>query len=385
MTYRDDREALHHRVAKLEQELTDARREGAEQGRDEAQARANALEQRLADMRGELAKMTAELHALRGDEPPKPGPKSSNAMIVVLASLAVVLLAGGALTAMLRMRSPTPSVPMPSDIDPVAPVVVTPPVPVPATPEAPRAIPLEPIPQPQRTTTARWVARVAKAEGLALGPGSTCTVEATIATTDTNAVVKQLSVQCGATYVYRSTDRLNGMSQGSNDAREVLGTADEKTTFTLAYRDLGSRTGERAQIDLDTKQGQATVFRDTIPRSRVDLTLPSASTPAAPLALRLRRTGLVKRVSGKTPVKEGAPCVLRAMATGKGKDCVADVKCAGLDVWLATAPVQCTYEGGRPVTVGADDGTSGNLAIADKTLTVKAKASELEVTLDDAP
>lgn len=30
MTYRDDREALHHRVAQLEQELQDARREGEE-------------------------------------------------------------------------------------------------------------------------------------------------------------------------------------------------------------------------------------------------------------------------------------------------------------------------------------------------------------------
>lgn len=383
MTYRDDREALHHRVAQLEGELRDARREGAEEGRGETLARTNALEDKLAAMRADLARATAELQALRGDEPPKPTP-SRNGVIAVLAVAAVLLIGGGVMTAVLRTRSTTTTVPD-FHIDPVSPTPVVPPVPEPAAPVTPTPIPLEAIPQPQRSTTARWVARISKAEGIALAPGTTCNVDATIVTTDTNAVVKQLTVQCGTTSLYRSTDRLNGMSQGSNDAREGFGATDDKSSFTLAYRDLGTRTGERSQIDLDTKHQQATVFRDTIPRSRVDLTLPANSTPAAPLANRARHTGLVGHVGGTSPVKTGATCVLRAMAIGKGKDCVADVTCGSIIVWLPAAPVKCTYEAGKPVTVSADDGTTGNLAINDKTLTVKARTYDLSITLDDAP
>lgn len=384
MTYRDDREAFHHRVAQLEDELRDASREGAEEGRGETLARTNALEDKLAAMRADLAKVTAELQALRGDEPPKPT-RSRNGVIALLAALAVLLIGAGMATALLRTRSTATATVPDFAVDPVAPPPVVPPAPEPAAPLPTTPIPLEAIPQPQRSTTARWVAKVSKAEGVALAAGSTCNVDATIVTTDTNAVVKQLTVQCGATSLYRSTDRLNGMSQGSNDAREGFAATDDKSSFTLAYRDLGTRTGERAQIDLDSKHQQATVFRDTIPRSRVDLTLPANSTPGAPLANRSRRTGLVGHVGGTAPVKTGATCVLRAMAIGKGKECVADLTCGSITVWLPTAPVKCTYEAGKPVTVGADDGTTGNLAIADKTLTVKAKTYDLEITLDDAP
>src|SRR5262249_43964847 len=156
-------------------------------------------------------------------------------------------------------------------------------------------------------------------EGLPFGAGARCTIEGAIKTTDTNALVDDLDVRCAGQAVYRKSDPLNGMAQMSNDARELLGAVDEKSSFTLVYRDIGTRTGERAQADIDTTKQQGTVFHDTIPRYRVDFSVPSASAPTAPLAKRLRRAGKVTEVTGAAaPVTTGVPCVLRAIATGQG-------------------------------------------------------------------
>jgi hypothetical protein len=377
MNYRDDREALHHRIGQLENELQDARREGEEHGRDEAQTRAVALEQRLADMRGELEKMGAELNALRGDKPRRAAnvPLIAGAMVVVL-----FVLGGLGFVTTRRSRPPVPIAtavaPLPSPVMPVRPVE-----PVMPVVQAPTLTP--PPPPPPRSTTARWNAKISRAEGLALAPGATCTVDATITATDTNALVNDLVIQCGAQSLYRSRDRFSGMSQSHNDAREVFGPTDDKSTFTLQYNDIGSRTGERAQVDLDTTHHQASVFRETIPRFRVELSLPTTSTPGAPLSgpdQRLRRAGKVSHVSGTAPVKEGATCVLRAMANGKGTDCIAEVACATTIVWPASGAVSCTYDGARPVTVATEDGPG--LILEDSTLTAKGKSFVVEIALD---
>jgi hypothetical protein len=384
MTYRDDREALHHRVAQLEQELQDARREGEEHGRDDAQARAAALEQRLAGMRAELETMGAELDALRGGKP-----RRGRGVILAAAGMAVVLVSGGAAALLLRepARPAPPPPPPPPAVEPQA----APQAPIPLQPLDPREL-TAPVPTDppssspaSRSTTARWNAKVTRAEGLAIAAGTGCTVEATIATSDTNASVKELSIQCGTQSLYRSTDRLNGMSQRASDAREVLGPADDKSTFTLAYRDLGPRTGERAQIDLDTTHRQASVFRETIPRFRVELSVPATSTEGAPLSgpdQRLRRAGKVRQVTGSAPVKIGASCVLRAMATGKRADCVAELACGRTIVLPSTAPVECLYEASRPTTITTRDGPTG-LKLEGSTLSVKGAAFGAEIALDD--
>jgi len=376
MGYRDDREALHHRVAQLEQELQDARREGEEHGRDEAQSRAMALEQRLASMRGDMEKMGAELSELRGG---RPASSRARPLVAMVVGVSLVGLLGSYL--MLGTGAPRPP--------PV--VVVTPPTPTPTPTSIPRpvataapTIPLERIPQPARSTTARWFAKVSRAEGVALGGDATCTVEAKISTTGTNALVDTLTVQCGALALYRSTDALNGMSQSSDAARELLGPTDDQSTFSLAYRDLGTRTGDRAQIDLDTSHRQASIFRETIPRSRVDLVLATASTPAPSLAgpaQRLRHAMKVTSTSGAAPVKEGAACVLRAMPTGQQAACAAEVRCGTTVLWPASEPVTCTYEGARPATIAG--GTApATISFLTPALEVKARAFSAELTVD---
>ncbi|MBX3192178.1 MAG: hypothetical protein KF819_34635 [Labilithrix sp.] len=377
MGYRDDREALHNRVAQLEEELEAARREGEQKGRDAAQEHAAALEKRIGEMRAELERVELELDAIRGKAP------KARAAGTRAALLGGVVAAGmfGGITVVLVARSdserPTVVTPAPVPVTPPeVPRTVTPPAPVPPpAPEAP------PAARERRTTTAKWTASATRVEGLPIAPGAACTVEATIWTTETNTGVSLLTVMCGAHKLYRSSDSLNGMSQSMNDARERLGPKDDKSAFTLKYRDVGSRTGERTQIDLDTTLAQASVFKETLPRFRVDLSIPAASAEAAALAgpeQRLRRTGKVAEARG---LEAGAACTLRAMPTGRQQDCVAEIACGGRVVWPPSEPVTCTYDGARPASVTAEGAST--LAIEGSKLTLKRGAVSATLALDE--
>lgn len=344
MSYRDDREALHHRVAQLEDELAEARRE------------VDALRER------------------------RPRARPAPVLVVAACTLSVGLGAGAFL--MLRTsprRAPSPVVVAVPTL-PATPATFEPsPAPPPTVAPAPPALP--------RETTARWNAKITRAEGMPLGAGSSCTIEATIATADTNATVPALTVQCGTQVLYRSTDSFSGVSQTSNDARELLGSADDKSTFTLAYSDIGTRSG-RSQVDLDTTKRQGSVFSERIPRFRVDFSIPPTSVPGPPLAgtaQRLRRTGKVSHVTGSSPVKEGASCALRAMPDGSGEDCTAEVACGATILWASTSgtPVHCTYEASRPVTVSTQPQGPNLLSLDGSMLTVKAKAFDAEISLDE--
>jgi hypothetical protein len=334
-------------------------------------------------MRGELEKMEAELQAMRGRSPlVAPGSGAPRALVIAAAGL--VILVGVGFVAFFALRAPRPvmvTLPLPPDPSPTVPAVRAP---VPVAPAAP--IPLEPIVQPPRSTTARWTANVTRAEGgLGITPGTSCAIEATIATSDTNAIVRELSVFCGTKKLYHSKDALNGMAQMDNDAQEKLTAADDKSVFTLSYRDIGSRTGERTQIDLDTTVRQGAVFRETIPRFRVELSVVPTSAATAALAgpdQRLRRAGKIVEVSGTTAVKAGASCVLRAMPNGKGRDCVAEVACGPSVLWPSSAITKCTYENDRPVTVAAE-GAKASLAVDGSKLTLKSPTLSATIALDE--
>jgi hypothetical protein len=380
MSYRDDREALHNRVAQLEEQLKDARSQGQEQGRDEARTRAAQIEEKLMGMRGEIQMMEAELQAMRGASPPRP----RNILLPVAAGLVAVGL-GGVLMALRSTPDPPVVVIAPPEPPKAAVPTPQPPSTSASTPTvAPQAAPAE---TPPRSTTARWIARASRSEGLPIAPGTTCTIDAKIATNGaTNAVVRDLEILCGTQKVYRSTDGFSGMADMSNDAREALGPTDDKSTFTLTYRDIGARTGDRAQVDLDTRARQGSVFRETIPRFRVELSISPSSTPGVPLSgpdQRLRRAGKVTEVSGVVPVKSGASCLLRAMPDGKGEDCIAEVTCGASVLWPQTAPVNCTYDGSRPNGVGTAGGEASSLLLEGTTLTLKTKALGATIVLEE--
>jgi hypothetical protein len=192
--------------------------------------------------------------------------------------------------------------------------------------------------------------------------------------------VSRLGVYCGTLKLYESGDPLSGVSQTSEAVREVLGPTDDKGTFTLVYQDIGTRTGARAQIDLDTTKRQAVVFRETIPRFKVELAVEPESIPGQPLSgfeFRLRRAGKIVATRGASPAKTGDACVLRAMATGEQAACTAEIACGATILWPKSAPVSCTYERSRPVTVAAE-----GLVLEDGTLSVKTPTFETKIALD---
>lgn len=388
MSYRDEREALHRRVEQLENELAGARLQGERAGRDQSRAHAAELEQRLARMRSEMDRMTGELERLRGGPPP---PTTRRAPMVLGAAMGVLVLVGCASYFLIRSapRSAVPVATVPVVTPPT--VADAPAVPrhtAPAPHDEPPAPPA-PTPRPriERSTTARWNATVSRAHGSPLKPGAPCVVEASIVTdeTETNALVERLTVGCGNVKLFDSSDGFSGMSQSSNDARETLGADDDGSTFTLSYQDIGTRTGERAQIDLTSRYGQARIFRDRIPAFDVALSLPAQSARTTPLhgaGDRLKRSGTVVSVTG-LGVQKGASCILRAMPTGQEDRCVAEVRCGSKVVWPVTDAVVCRYDGALPTTVEGDvaRGADNTLGLTDTTLSVRRGAASMTIEL----
>lgn len=391
MSYRDDREALHRRVEQLETELADARQQGERAGRDQSRAHAAELERRLAQMRGEMERMTGELRRLQGGQPP-PAP-TNHVPLALGAALGMTVLVGSAAFFLIQSTRRTvspPAVTAPVVDAPTRPAAEVPEIPSHDPPAPPPDRPATPAPRArvERTTTARWNATVTRASGSSLKPGATCVVEASIVTdeTETNALVEHLTVGCGATKLYDSSDGFSGMSQSSNDARETLGASDDGSTFTLSYQDIGTRTGDRAQIDLKSRYGQARIFRDAIPAFDVALSLPAQSARTTPLhgaGDRLKRTGTVDSVTGMG-VAKGASCTLRAMPTGEGDGCVAELRCGTKTVWPVTDAVVCRYDGALPSTVEGDAarGADNALNLTDTTLSVTRGKGSMTVTLD---
>jgi hypothetical protein len=367
VTYRDEREALHNQVAALEEDLAEARREAAAHDEGAMRDKAAALEAQMVTMRAELARMETELADLRGPSPPKPTVSVMPRIVLVGATLAAF-----GVGAVVSMRAATPP-PRPI-ITPIQPQ--PPPDPLPDLMDKMRQNAKEPAPsativppEPPRTTEARWIARVKRADGMPLAAGSTCTIDATIAAHGVNAVVDELVVTCGGKKLYAKSDPLNGMAMMNNDARERLGPSDEKSRFTLQYNDKGTRGESRNQIDLDSNKGIGLIFSENLPPFRLELTIPVESEPAVPLSgkgQRLSRTGTVDGVSGAAaPVKKGEKCVVRALPTGQQQSCVAEVRCGNKTLVATSVPVECSYRGsqidsvtgsGSPSLSVADDG-----------------------------
>lgn len=365
MNYRDDRDALRGKVAELEGQLADARREGEVQGREAAQARAKALEEQIAGVRGTLDRMEAELQALRGGKPKKRTVGSPTLALL----LVVAAAAGGAYSLFARTQVQPPPPPLP--VEPVTVQMPAAPTPKPEPEPEPKKVEQPPEPEP-RSTTARWRATVKRAVGVKVAPGSTCFVDAVIETKKTNTRVPSLKVTCGQEVVYDTAMTFSGVAQMGNDAIERMGPTDDKSTFTLKYTDMGMRSG-RPQIDLDTTQREGSVFRDHLPRLRVDLSLPVESEPGAPLAgpeQRMRRAGRLAEVSGFAGLKPDTECILRAMPTGKQEGCVAEVACGKTVLVPAATAATCTYEGARPVKVEV---TSGPLQLTMNGASVEVK------------
>jgi hypothetical protein len=242
------------------------------------------------------------------------------------------------------------------------------------TPTA-RSLPSPSTTAPSRFAKPRWTATVRRSEGLAVAPATVCVIEATAEASDTDAHVRALELRCGIQTLYTST--LSGFrSDIHDDLRERLTRRDDESTFTLRYSDEARNGNQIATVTLDSIKGIAVVERRISPEWRVELTMPAESQPTAPLSgsgQRLRSAYFVKSASGSTRVSAGASCLLRAMPTGHGDECVAEVRCGDVVLFPTDAAARCLYEGAKPVRVRRD-GEPPTIEVDRTTLTVETTA-----------
>jgi hypothetical protein len=274
MGYREERDALRARAEGLEQDLGQARGELTRAQDALRQAQQSTPWERIEQLERDLAAAQQTLHDIRAQmaATERPPPKAHTR---AAAMVAILVLAMGAGAAAFVARRP-------------APVIVQAPVP-PRPQPAPPAFEVEtgvaPAPPPpapmQRLFSARWTGSIAGASGAALKQGAACAVEATVMSTGTDLSVHALEVRCGDSTLYRSKDELNGISMTSSEVTAVTAPSSDGTAYTLRYDDTGDRTGARSQISLSTTDGEARIWRATVPVFDVRLKLDRLSSSAA--------------------------------------------------------------------------------------------------------
>lgn len=269
-TYREEREALRARAEGLEQELAQVRGELADaQGALQRSQQGDPME-RIEQLERDLAAAQRALGEIRAQvaSTERPPPRPMNGAAVVAAVMGLIVVGSGA-SMFLIARTAAP--PPPPTIR-----VAPPPAPAPAPqPEAPR--PVEQAPEEVTFVTAHWEGSVVSAAGLDLKAGAPCSAEATLARAGEAVEVRGLTVRCGGVDLYRSADELNGISM--NRAAVTHEAGPEGTRYALIYDDTGDRTGPRSQISLGTAAGEARVWRATVPSFDVKLRLKRLSSP----------------------------------------------------------------------------------------------------------
>ncbi|WP_437506330.1 hypothetical protein [Sorangium sp. So ce1099] len=348
MHYRDERDALRGRVDSLQEQLATAKRELEDQRDDDRTARVAQLERQMADARRLLDQLGRELDQVRGR------PRRS-LFVPVVAMIAGLGICGGVVGSLLLKPAPERA-----DDAVVYGVPVPAPVPVPMDPAPEPAPAATPAPEaPTRTATATWKAAVTRATGLPLAAGATCTVEAQLAGSGDKIRVPALEIVCGGTPIYSSSDPLNGMSMFSSGVEEDSGAAPGTHVYAISYEDKGDRTGERAEVSLDSIRKVGAVWRDSAPAYRVELKLSYQSAPVKGEPLldatgrALRRTGRVTASSGPSPVKVGAQCTLRVSPLARPGKCLTRLECGGRMLYGAgtTGVSECTVEQDQVVRV----------------------------------
>ncbi len=375
MAYRDEREALHNQVEKLEVDLDEARRHAA--GDDALRARADQMSAEIATLRQNADRLEAELRQLRPAPAPAPGAGPARPVVALaLGGVALIGLFGAAAGAFVFLRSAGTGPAEPPDVA-VAPVptaqVVEVPTATPPTAVAPGA-PKE-APKPSgggaHQGKARWVATVKQAQGLPIKAGSSCSIDTTFHAIGTNEEWPDVVVTCGAQTIYDSSDSLSGMAMTSADPVEHFGPGGDTSVFTLKYEDKGTRGSSKNQIMLDTTKRLAAVWSENLPAFRVELTMPIESQPGPPIAERLSGAGAIVEATGNAPAKPGAPCTMRALPDGHHEACIAEVACGGRPIVKATDAVSCTYEDDRPISIAREaDGLSVTVDGQEAKLTV---------------
>jgi hypothetical protein len=206
--------------------------------------------------------------------------------------------------------------------------------------------------------------KVTAARGVALSPGTTCSLTATASSPRGDSPkVDDLKIACGGQVVYDASASLNGTSMTSYGVGEQP--SPERASafrYALSYSDVGARTGNRAQVTLATQHRTAVAFSETVPIYRVEIAVDALSAERQGLPLLassvpafegvVERAARVETATGPALVRKGAACTVRLAPAfaDPASNCRVTVRCGA--VTLYGGPTSgigpCAVADGRP-------------------------------------
>jgi hypothetical protein len=312
---------------------------------------------------------------------------------IVAVAVIVVLFVMGAAGAMFftlrRSSAPPPS------LDPVAVVPsAVPPSPLVAATTTTSSKPVDAVPLPSvdletNPVTLVWHAHVRAATGdRPIAVGTSCTLTEVVAhgAKRDSVDTKLLTFECGGKMLYDSSVPLEGMANMSSAFEEVA-VAGQVNAFQYEVKeeDVGTRSGDRNQIVLNTHDGFVEAFRDMPPDFHVKATVdkltairhgkPIVESSVPSFSDVVRRTAKVTSRSGAVPFS-GNTCDLAISPAGAAEknNCRVLLTCGGKVVFGAGTGgfEKCTMQNGEPES------------LVDPYPTPKDTDPELSVDLDAA-
>jgi hypothetical protein len=213
-----------------------------------------------------------------------------------------------------------------------------------------------------------WQGSVDRAEGLDLAAGTPCTFEGSFASTGRDVAPRGLTISCAGQVIHRAGEEMAGAEVSLREGPVFGGAAHE---YMLRYHD--ERPGRPTKITMSTLGHTAVVWREGDDAMRVTMFVRDVSEPREGAALvrrphprapsfagALERAARVTAVSGRPSVAVGERCVVTARPVWEfPENCRMAVRCG--TTWLYGAReagyLTCELEGGRPVAA-LDENTS---------------------------
>ena len=175
-----------------------------------------------------------------------------------------------------------------------------------------------------------------------------------------------LTLRCKGTLLYDSSVAPNGTADTSFGLAEMpVSSQTGSFVYSMSAQDLGPRSGPRAQIAVETADGQAEAFRDALPSFRVVVSVDRTSAARRGRPLReenvppftqiATRTAKVVTRSGAVPFAVST-CTLRISPGHNVKqNCRVNLSCGGQEVYGAgtagtTGFNDCVLAAGAPVS-----------------------------------
>jgi hypothetical protein len=321
----------------------------------------------------------------RAETPPKRAGMSPTMLGVVLG----IPLAVGAFFLVLRR----PKVDDPKAITPIAtkPTVAPTPVPPPkATPPTPPPTPsaeVAPLDLEPGPFTMTWSGKVKSSMDPEPRVGAPCTLTGSFSSKPLgNAHCDHLVLQCAGKVYYDSAMKLEGMSSYSFHLGEDPVAGEVRAyQYGIVLKDVGSRSGERGQITLDTYKEMLEAFRDDAPSYRIKVTIdklspirrgrPMLARTLPPFEEVVTRTAKVVSKTGTPPFSVTSCTMKISPALATKSTCRVTLTCGGKVVYGAgtTGYAECLLANGAtgapqsfvdpyPTPQGGDPEFQANLA-----------------------